>query len=254
MAIYSVVACAEELGEQTEDWDLESTSKTVTLRCAWSDRYNLVDDLLGNMRAWPHGGWADPPRASSAKIAPFATTNAPAVGQSITYDDALVTVQYTHDVVDLISESIEPNADFITVDHRNFRWSEPGGPPLTPEEAPGKLRNSLSLVRTLYRVQPPLPLALLSSPGKCNHEPYTSQLLGLTFDKETLMFVPPHLSRVIRTDGSKGFTVKLKFGYKPEGWNSYWRAQSSAYQAIYNPSTGVVYKSHPLADLSAFLF
>lgn len=254
MAIYSpAVTCYEEYNTVRESWNLDSVTAEVTLRCAWANRHLLIADLIGNQRSWPHGGFASPPKASSASLVAWDTAYT-SVGQSITYVDALVKVRYTHDAEDLISESIEPTADFITLDWKRFRWGAANGDALTEAEAPGKLRRGLSLVRTLYKVAPPLSTKLLTEIGKCNDAQYVSALLGLTFDEETLLFCPPHLTRTIRTDGSDGFNLTMKFMYKPEGWNKFWRAKNQAYEEIFNVAGGPAYKNHPLGDFSDFLF
>lgn len=252
MATYSpVVACYEEFRTQQEDWDLEGPTASVQLRCAWADRHNLIADLLGNSRDWPHGPYTNPPQAQRASISPFATTQA-SVGQSITYDDALVSVEYGFDSRDLVSESLEPTAEFITLDHRRFRWGAADGPPLKQAEAPGKLRRGLTLQRTLYRQAPPLSTQLLTSVGGINDTAYVSSLLGLSFPQGTLLFTPPNLSISVQADGTDGYTIAMKFMYKPEGWNSFWRAESQAYEDIYLVG-GAQYLNYPEVDMSDLL-
>lgn len=250
MSLYSSVDCDEEYGTAKESWNIDDVSMSVTLRCAWADRYDLVDDLLGNGRTWPHGSFTNAPRAQSASIAPDKTAYT-ATGQCIVYNDALVTVTYGTEHEDLVSESLEPTADFITLDWRRFRWSSDVGDPLIEGEAPGKLRRGLNIVRTLYKIATP-PTQLLTQIGNVNPSTYTSSLLGLSFAAETLLFTPPTMSRTIRTDGTEGWTINMKFMYKPETWNKYWRAKTSSYEHIYN-GTGV-YRSYALGNFSDLLF
>lgn len=252
MAIYSpVITCYEEFATPSESYNLEGMEMTVGLRCAWNDRHLLVQDLLTNGRDWPHGGFGNPPQASSATIVPWESAGSVS-GQSIVYDHALVTVGYNHISVDLASEELEPTAEFITLDHRRFRWGSGSGDPLSQAESPGKLRRGLTMARTLYRVQSPLSPQLLTAIGGVNNAPYTSTLLGFTFATQTLLFTPPRLSLSIRTDGSDGYTVSMKFMYKPETWNSYWRSKSQSYEDIHIVGGGK-YLNHPLVAMGDLL-
>lgn len=257
MAIYSLVDCAEEHATVTEGMELASgIVAKVVLRCAWADRFTLMADLLANMRVWPNGGFTVPPKAQSCSSAPFAGQYL-TVGQACVYEHALVTVNYSHKIVDTFSESLEPTAEFVTVDHLQFRWTSPDGDQLLPAEAPGFLLRSCNLVRTLYQL-PALPIDILDLIGMSNDDDYTSALLGLTFPTETLMFNPPLPSRTFNSAGTQGWTLQMKFQYKPNGWNKFWRAAANAgeggWDKIFHVEEGGQYKPHPPADFSAYLF
>lgn len=253
--IYSAVACFEEFQTVSEEYALGvGMSPSVTLRCAWADRHALAADLLGNKRPYPQAPGANPPQANRVAIMPAPQQYA-AVGQGIIYQEALVTVSYSHEIKDLISESIEPTAEFITQDYRKYRWTDENGDPLLEAEAPGKLVRGLTLCRTMYEV-PALPATLLTECGKVNGSPYTSSLLGLTFATETLLFTPPFTRRTITTAGSDGFTVDLKFMYKPETWNKFWRSKTQQYEEIFDieKSPPAPHKNNPVGNFAAFLF
>lgn len=254
MSIYSPsYEVWEENGTQREQWTLDDRSASVQLRCYWSQRHLVAAEMLGLQVPWPHGGWAQPPLCQSISITPSGNAGA-VIGQSIVYEHALLDVAYGFESEDLISESLEPTTEFITQDYRLFRWGAGDGDILTDQEAPGKLKRGLSLVRTIYNVSPPLPTSLLTLAGHVNDAAYTSQLLGLGFDKETLLFGVPNLSRTIRTDGSKGFTITMPFEVDPEGWNKFWRAKTGEYTEIFRVGENQPYKSYPLGSFAAFLF
>lgn len=255
---YSSVACSEEFDTYSEDFsvDGEPISARVTLRCAYSDRYALVDDLLSNARTPPQmSGFANPPQARRAGVKPFPgdeeavpiTTD----GQGIVYSEALVSVEYSTLIMDLVSESIEPTAEFLTQDHRRFRWGAANGDPLLEAEAPGRLYQSMNIVRTLYYVAS-VPPEVLTLVGKVNNAQWVSGLLGLTFATETMLYQPPNVSRKIATNGSDGFTITSKFSYKTPGWNWYWRAKTQSWAQIYIVG-GAVYKQYIPADMAALL-
>jgi hypothetical protein len=181
-------------------------------------------------------------------------------GQACEVIDALVTINYsTKEPEELIAESLEPTAEFITLDYRRFRWGAANGDPVLEGEAPGKLLHGLNLVRTYYKIANP-PAAILTLPGSVNNGAYNSSLLGLTFPVETLLFQPPQLSRKIDTEGAKKWDMTLKFTFKPEGWNKFWRAKTQQFERFWIVSTdgygvdvGVQYNMYPLKDFSSLL-
>lgn len=251
-ASYSSVSCCEEHAKISEGVGTDEWTASVTLRCAWSNRWLLMADLVGNRRSWPHTGGKLIARSASSVPAP---TYYVQDGQAAAYIDALVSVNYSSsgEEEDLVAESLEPTAEFLTLDYKRFRWGAANGDPLTEGEAPGKLLRSLALVRQLFKVESPLPGDLLTKIGYVNSSSYTSALLGLTFAKGTLLFQPPSLSRTITTDEVQAWNVTLKFMYKPETWNKYWRSKTQAYDEIFLVNGGK-YLAYPEGDFSAFLF
>lgn len=257
MGIYSTVDCAEENAQVTENADIENGwAASVTLRCAWTDRHALVADILGTGRTYPNTAFLNPPQAASAAIKPPDGDCGTTTGQSINYAYALVTINYSNNVQggeDLVSESLEPTVEFMTEDHRRFRWGAANGDPLLENEAPGRQFHSLNLVRTLYNVTS-MPSAVRSAMGGVNNATYSSALLGLSWAAETLLYHPPNLSRVIKTDGTDGWTLTMKFQDKPEGWNKYWRAKTQSYESIFLADGGGQYKSYPPKSFASLLF
>ncbi len=250
MAIYSAVACTEDFGTQKESRTFDDWKASVTLRCPWLSRHPLVNDLIGNQREWPWGS-GERPRVVSTSFVPF-KTQFTVIGQGIVYKDAVINVSYSTKVTDLISESIEPNAEFLTLDFHGFRWGAAVGVPLNEGEAPGFLLRSLNLVRTLYHLDS-IPSVVLSAVGQVNDADYFSDLLGLNFPQGTLLYTPPTMDRTITTAGSEGWNLTLKFAYKPQGWNKYWRAETQTWTNIFIAG-GAQYDAYEEGDFSALLF
>lgn len=245
----SAVACSEIHGSRTENGDSNGFKASVKLQCAWADRFTLIDDLISNERTWP--GF------SAAKAKQTAITPVPgaytAAGQECVYTDALVTVNYsTRDDEELISESIEPTAEFRRLDHRMFRWGSADGELLSEEEAPGMIVRGMNLLRTMHNVAA-VPASILTLPGSCNSAAYTSSLLGLTFAAQTLLFGVNPITRTIKLSGSTGFNVSVKFSFKAAGWNKYWREETKSYENIYEYG-GSVYNAFPTASFSDYLY
>ena len=255
----SGIVAHEEFSTVDESMTLDRWEASVTLRLPWADRHLAAADVLSNRREWPHGGptFGVKPRANSVSWVPDETRYA-AAGQIIFYEDALFTINYSSaEETDLVAESLEPSAEFITLDHREFRWSSDDGEPLLEAEAPGRLQRGLTIVRTLYHLTS-IPTVVATGIGKVNHATYTSGILGLIFQPETLLYTPPTISRTITTGGTKGWNLTVRFMYKPEGWNKFWRAKTNAFAEIYNKKTtagpGGRYRNYPLGNFSSILF
>lgn len=256
MATFSpVVSCCEEAGTASEQVGPSITNCSVVLRVPWANRFLLIADLLTNRRAWPYlSGWTNPPRANAAGISAWNNTGVTS-GQSITYEDALVTVQYTNNpATDVVTEQLEPTVEFQTLDYKNFRWGSKAGRVLLEAEAPGRQLRGFNLVRTIHDVALPLNADLLDLGGTCNEDPYTSTLLGLTFDAETLLFNTPSINRVLKSDGSSKASLVLRFTHKREGWNKFWRPGTGQYEEIFSIESDSIYKNYPPADYSNYLY
>ena len=267
MPNYSAVACDEIYGSYKEDLSLASHTASVDLRVPWANRYLLVNDLILNRRRWPTNVGLI---ANKCAIVPFLSEGNQGGEQSITYADfATVSVQYgpegsedtPDDPVDLVSEELEPTAEFQTLDYRKFSWLNIDGATslrdLKEDEAPGRLFRGFNLVRTIFH-RATIPASVLTLPGTCNESSYTSGLLGLDFDAETLLFTPPQLSRTVTTDGVGRWTLQVRFEVNPNGWNKFWLPDEGRYAEIgvRNEANGNLapYKNHPPEDFEDWLF
>jgi hypothetical protein len=252
---WSSVSCSEEAWTRREQFARDAGPQFgVTLRCAYSNRYALIADLLTTPRPWP-----DPPFsgvfAQNAVAVPAPDSQYVGSDQECFYEDALVTVNYGSRLSeDLISEVLEPTVEFLTLDHKRFTWGE-NGEPLLEAEAQGIQIRGHTLTRTMYNLAA-VPISYLDLNGTCNDDDYTSVLLGLTYPEETLLFTPGAISRTIRTDGTDGFTAQVKFTYKKAGWNKYWRAKTRQHEEVWviTDDGTEPYDSYPPDDFSDWLF
>jgi hypothetical protein len=177
-------------------------------------------------------------------------------GQGASYVDTLIAFEYSSAVeADLVSESLEPTAEFQILDYTRFRWGSKDGDPILEGEAPGKVTRSLALTRQLFKLTT-IPTDVLDMIGKVNDASYVSTLLGLTFPAQTLLFQPPSMGRTITTAGSKGWNLTMRFHYKPNGWNKFWRAAASppAWESMYDKDVVAAYENYEPDDFSNLLF
>lgn len=260
MGVFSSVDCCEMHGTRQGTHTADKSEYSVQLKVSEDDRENLIADLFDN--AWPSDSDA---RVVSIEERPIAS-NYTVDDQEIVYPETILTVKYSNnpddgsepttgtppDGADRLSESLTPNVEFITLDYKRFRWGSANGDVLIEAEAPGKQVFSTALVRTHYGVTT-LSNTVLSEIGKVNASAYTSALLGLTFEIDTLLYAPPELSRTIKSTGASAWTLKLTFLHKPTRWNKFWRADTAAWDDIYRLG-GMLYKNYPLGDFSALLY
>lgn len=247
---YSAIECFEVKGTAREDYSIEGgIQASVRLEVSGANRISLINDLLANQRAWPAlSAMTQPPRAYAASAVPFSTDQV-VDGQVYTWDVYQVDVKYSTDPTrTIVSESIEPSAEFVRLDHRFFRWAS--GAPLTDQEAPGLLKPGLILSKTYYQ-QTLVPNEVLTGAGKVHNASYTSSF-GLTFAAESLLYLPNPVTKTVTTAGSDGYTYTNKFSWNPYGWNKFYRPATNSWENIYD-LLGNVVKPYAPANLSALL-
>lgn len=253
----------EEKGSPQEVFSAESGLQvSVTLRCAWDDRFAVLDDILQNQYTYPRcpGSQCNARTGSSRPYE--GKMDSTGTGDSLaTYDQALITINYTQDLTredngsggfNIFSESLEPSAEFLTLSPAKFRWTNSSGPKLRPEEAPGKLIVGYDYVQTRYQMAS-IPVEVINpGPGVVNNAAITAQLLGLTFPIETVLYQNSQPQRTISTSGVTRWTIPSRFSIRPNGWNKFWRP-STGWDEIYDEDAAAIYKNYPLADLSNLL-
>lgn len=257
MGAYSSVACAEVFGTFTESADVQSgLNFQVGLHCAATDRFDLMEDLLTTPRYYPNfSGF--PVYACTCSCVPLpgdATGGAASANQLWNYTgDALVTVNYSTIIAEIASESIEPCIENTPLDYRMFNWGGTSAPVmLTEGEAPSLLMRGLTLVRTRYRLSA-IPNDVLAATGSVNLADYSSTVLGVTFPAGTLQYLPAVISRSFSSFTDAGYTLTMKFAYRPADWNKQFRATTNQYEYIYLNGSNTPYKPLPPYDYSTLL-
>jgi len=251
MSYYTTTVETEELaGSPQENWDENGLTATVQLQCAWAERTTVAAETVGLNQLYPRIPTSKA-RAKSSACVPFGACSQAASG-AVGYEHAMVTVQYVAkdapEGEDLISESLEPTAEFQTLDYRGFCWSSGSGTPLEKDEAPGRLVRGLDYVHTRHRMTSVSP-AVLSLVGYVNAGAMYAPTLGLSFAAQTLLYNPPSLSKKYTTTGSDFTVGTFRFTFKPNGWNTFWRQATQAYEAMYVKGGGVYY-NFPLGDFT----
>lgn len=237
--MYSIIPCSEKHDSVSEDFSiLDAPEARVTLQCDYADRYALVSDLLLNRRPWPYYIAPFVPLATTVQIVNIPgkyTTDAST--QLAFYERSELTVNYTSKFQDLFSEEIEPTSEFQSIDNKLFKWQSGG--PLSEDTEVGFLRRGLMLSKTYFDVADPLPNFLIDYTGFVNSDTVTNSM-GFIFTPETLLYVPPSLSRTVRFDSTNAWQVGTKFMYKRPfpsndefpGWNTFWNPATQLHERM----------------------
>ena len=234
-------ACTEEDGSPLEVVTTKSYKATVTLICAWADRYNLATEQADYL-LYPRQPYTLA-RVKSISITPFTRSlGADPTWYCNDYEQAKIVTEYSFDAetpqkngADLWSESLEPTAEMQTLPPVNLYWAS--GKQLSTDGSPypTKLLPGFDYVMTHYNLAS-IPAAVLGiEPGSCNNADFTSYTLGLTFPTQTLMFNPAHTERRVNMGSSTSlnWNVTYRFTYRKNGWNKYWNNTSQAWKNIY---------------------
>lgn len=239
-------------GSPVEDFSQDFRA-TRMLMVNWDDRYSLVAAL--EFTTYPYlpllGAFV-----RSISVAPFKAAITGVSGGLLLYEKALVTVQYSlsdddPQTVDLVTESIEPNAEFRTLDFEDFRWGSTDGDVLKEDEAPSQLLRGHDYILRFHRLNA-VPVAVIELEGYVNASVFATYTLGRSYAAETLMFGGGTPSRKITSAGVERFTLTERFHFKATGWNKFFRQSTQSYESIYH-KTGGIHRNHPLGDFSTLL-
>lgn len=243
----------EILGTAQESYDDSRgiLKASVQLRVPYAQRHLLVAEMIGGLLPWPKGSVGIAPVAKTAAIVPETSVAASNDDGYIDYEAALVTINFSTEFSEVFSESLEPTAEFITLDHRWFRWGAPDGEVMKEEEAPGYLVRGINFCRTDYKLSS-VATPVIALTGFVNEADISSSMLGITFQEETLLYAPPTVTHKYNSSGVSEFEITKKFTWKPEGWNKFFRSKTGTWSSIYLAG-GAEYKPYVPDDLSVLL-
>ena len=253
-----IIPYEELTGSPVEKWDAEAGfTATRVLQCDYDYRL-LLAGLLISPPGELYENAAIPVRARSVEsIVPLEgkISAGDVAGRVAHYEKAILTVRYDAQGPsgqnDLFSESIDPTAEFLTIDPKDYKW--PDGVAVSDEEAPGKLFRGLDYVLTLYNVIY-IPSAVFSLCGKVNDAAVTASTLNRTFPAETLLYNPPTATRKVIYDAETGkfegaWQLVIRLSYNPNTWNKVWRAKTQKWERMQKDGVDVdLYES---GDFSA---
>jgi hypothetical protein len=268
-AARALPASAEELGgsPNNEAWGTSSLQATRTFKVDWADRYTLGDWLITPPNdMYPYGA-AGMAYLNSIGIAPFGEACFDSGDGLNSYEFAIVTAGYqtlTGEIptvpgpsgATLIEEDISPSVELISLEGVALCWGSNSGPALEENQTPAVRLLHVAYTVTLHGI-PSVSVNLINYGGYCHSLPYVSPTIGWTFPAETLLYSAPQMTRSVSLLGTPGWTVRVPWEYRPNGWNKFLNEEElksggTPWQDVYFKGGNKLVVATP-TDLSSFL-
>lgn len=268
-------------------------SATRTLLVDWNDRLEFIRQLRGSTTRNPDVTIRRLPQrfpednlafCLSASAKPFGGMTSAAGVIPVTYEQAEVTALYRipdginfpnpgdDPALVLITESLEPSAQFITIPNDGLFWSIGADHPFDSEKVPeeitiGKLHSQLDWVYTIHQ-QLEVPDNILALIGRVNNADVEAKRLKespprISFPRETLLLASLHAERQITTDGPQAWRLTFRFSFNPlettadkadpkTGWNLFFKRGDLEPQPLLDSGNNQV-KPYDQADFTAIV-
>mgnify|MGYP001254033363 CR=1 FL=1 len=255
------------IGSPRESWSFQDGQEaTVDYIVDWDNRTNAVNALV--FSRYPGWSYAN---CYCTSVSTRPLDEEAQKDSNATVTKAILTATYTvirnteeYGTKKFISETLEPTAEFITLDYHDFRWdSKDSTLALSPNEAPGLLQIGCTYTLTKYK-QKTFPAAALNMIGKVNSTaitPLTKALKStIIFEPETLLFkgATPNQSQSMDTTDNDYVDITFTAIYRPnrdakgiaKGWNWFWCSDTQTYKQLYRTSSSSAFKPFPSTDMS----
>lgn len=248
----------------SEALDDQGLASTRLLRCAWVDRLTLASQLKVAHRIvltsgpttrvffkgdrYPHDDSIFVRNISSIRPVDGPIDDPdPRVAK---YKTAKLTVNYTiqdfdpnqqdEDAVKYADEELSTAAEFLTLPSTSLFWDAGGTLPLGTEANVSRLIRMMEWVFTFTELDT-IPQGLLINTGTVNDVSVLSRSLGITFPAETLLYNGSRSSRELFIEGARAWRTALRFTFRPQGWNKFFRDDviSQAPVAVFKAGGGV---------------
>ena len=266
----AVTISYEEIGPSPEsDFSATGFAERRLLLCDWADRMTLAQQLIGHVTL--DGGTFYKPqshpefeeaRVTHVGIEPWGKTVDSGDPQRLAYAKARLNVDYgirddgtggtggDDDPAVLVTESLEPAVEFMTVPHEGLYWDAGKTLPLIEAEAPAWQFKTMDWVYTRHQVRT-IPSGVFSLVGCCNDAVVYSYSLRHTFPAFTLLYNVPQLSRTLTALGWSVWEISFRFTYRPQGWNKF-RKADGAWSFMYD-SGGDPFIMYPPSSFTVVL-
>lgn len=254
------VSHSEMEGSPTEDWTEEGFRAVRMLKCAWSDRFKLAEQLRGGLRGatastlylphkYPHYEAA---LVRSIAVRPFHDKDVSEGSDSRTasYSEAVLTVVYETPQIDtdtFTSEDVEIAKEFITLPGEQLYWQGGNagsqGAAIGEGASPGLIVSLVAWNFTHYWLDA-VPIVAKSLAGKVNQAKVTSPTLGLSFEPETLLYDGLQTTKTRSADGEEKLQVALRFLHREQTWNKALNPNTGAWSNYYRSGESEPYKPY----------
>lgn len=238
----STITLTDLPGSPAEEVSWAEANVVRRVKCNWSERHTAGKELLGYVSGTilylpqqyqPTNSSEEWTNVYCHKIEIVGLgEDRPGIDQSTgDYRYAVITAYYStteYNSETLVTESLEPSTNFLTISTEGLAWQGDGSP-LATTEAPYQLVPLLDWVYTLHQIDS-LPDAYYDYIGCVNATDVYSQHLDHWFPAETLLCNGPVVDREITTWGTKLFKATFRFTHlyngvsadgSPAGWNHF---------------------------------
>jgi hypothetical protein len=206
---------------------------TVNLLVPWLSRGLVLDDIVGNMRLYPHLNGKTAAYAISGCSKPYQgqASLSTAVRDTAEYQAAILTIKYgrlsnnqNQKGTEIYSESLDFSDQHLTMEPIDYQWNHDGDDTsraAVVRESPVMLVKGFEYTQVRYN-QKKVPTTILDLLGSVNSVAYPCQMLGITLPAESMLFDPPKMTRKVTTTGAALWTITYKVSGKLPGWNRFW--------------------------------
>jgi len=221
-------------GAPREEGDILSRAATRVLRCNWSDRETLIDELLspadGN-NVYPYNDWGITAYRFGVRPAGALGTS----GSLLAPAKADITVHYSTAgplTANLLTEEYLISANYQRADHRNYYYDEGGTKvPMKPCEAPVRVEPVGHYKLTFHRLAA-VPNGSRTLVGYVNSNTVSSYVLGIAFPAGTLRYDGMYLQNSLIAVAASYLKCTLTFTEFIQGWNKIWNPRNNQYELV----------------------
>lgn len=278
-------------GTRQENFDSVTTppNASVQLLVKYDERYEAMRSLLARAMPYPFSDEISEVGyqlyCTSANIANVPSGYKSSDGQTIDYKNyAIINAVYqartgfykspgSTSNNEYVDEVFDPRMEALPVNNNYYKWSGSSGDdgsgsggsggggsndPLAPEESPTRFEPGVTLIKTIVGIEIFAP-ATYALQGTVNSSPYASNITGHNYATGTLLLRTLNANRsfshVSYFTGTPTWTVTLRYEYKVQTWNKFWRGgvQPPSYQNILLRSDDSIVYPFPLANHTAYL-
>ena len=225
------------------------------VRCAWADRYALIDELgAGAGEVWPYGT-AIPARLVAARSFGYGRATA-GVDTLPIYESAVIQLFYSTDAPFVatpyvLSEEITPWHETTVLDPLPWSWVWQTSDAIVEQEIPHQFPG-LKYTLTLYQITAP-PAGMFTNINCCNAGIWNTYTLGISFAAQTLLHADPYVERVVRVGTQVRYRIVYNWFFRPAGWNKKWNAKEFQWETIVRGWGDIPVVFHPPISFATIL-
>ncbi len=233
---------SEMQGWPRELYTLDGAAAERKLLTAWSDRFAVAVELdtpPNNIYPYDTAGAI----LDRIKITPHQNSkSADAGGGKISYDEAVLTVNYSTSgpvTANLVSERLTPGVYGSKWSHEGLYWNNDGTSPLLPNEGPQRLHPTMTYTLEYHRLGA-VPSSVFTLGGYINSNTVFTKILGVYILPTFLRYDNAVVRRTQTAAGITTFKVTHVAQYVYNngfGWNGVWNrfaGASGAYAPIFD--------------------